>query len=173
MKMNLNKTFIKNTVGAINNKKFRWNSNPVYIWFTWDGIILYEIDMNYEILDYFESKKIPRSETFNTTHIIENAKIVVADDGQLFELDDFNHVLKHRKDCYMLKASGKKYYFEKKYINQFLKANYQYSIFEWPDNTAGQIYGIMVYEYDNDHHIPAFSDLMASVVFICGVCFYG
>lgn len=169
MKMNLTKTFIKNTVGAINNKKFRWNYSPVYIWFTWDGIVLYEIDMDYKILDYFESKGVPRSETLNTTHIIQNARVVVDDQGQLFTIEDFNHVLKHRRECYMLRSGDKKYYFEKKYINQFLKANYQYSIFEWD----GGVYGVMVYEYETEHNIPAFNDLLSSIVFICGVCFYG
>lgn len=169
MKMTINKTFIKNTVDAINRKTFRWNNNPVYIWFTWDNVVLYEIDYNLDIIDYFESKGVPRSETLNTTHIIENARIIVNDNGRMFEVEDFNHVLKHRKECYMLKAGGKKYYFEKKYINIFLKANYQYNVFEWDSG----IYGVMVYEYDEYNHIPAFSDLLASVVFICGVCFYG
>ena len=92
MKMTLNTTFMKNTVKGINDKKFRWNSNPVYIWFTWDGVVLYEIDNNKEIVDYFESKGVPRSETLNTTHIIENARVVLDDNDRIIHSSYERHL---------------------------------------------------------------------------------
>lgn len=169
MKMNLNKTFLKNTVDAINGNKFRWNFNPVYIWFTWDGVVLYEIDYNFKIHDYFASKNIPVSENLTMQNLISEASIILDDNGQMFTIEDFNHVLKGRKECYMLRSGGEKYYFQKKYINQFLKANYQYSIFRY----SSGLYGVMVYQYDDSHHIQAFNDLLTSVVFVLGVCING